>query len=58
MWIKVSYMAFIDNAELEEEGIDLQDNEMIEAYFYEKGGEEVFHDHGLGFEIVDRKNHC
>jgi hypothetical protein len=58
MWIKVSYMAFIDNAELAEAGVSLFDDDAIVDYMFEQGGEEEFHDHGLGAEIVDRSNRC
>lgn len=56
MWIEVKYMAFIDNNELIEANISLNDDQAIEEYFYERGGEDEFHDHGISFEIVDRGN--
>lgn len=54
MWIKVSYMAHIPNEELHNEDIDLYDDSMIQDYFWEQGGGDAFHDHGLEFEIVSR----
>ena len=52
MKIIVSYQASIPDQELLDNGVDLSDKEAIEEYFYEWGGENEFHDHGLTFEIL------
>lgn len=55
MRVKVSYIATIPNQDLVEAGISLTDDDAIQDYFYEMGGEESFHDYGENFIILDRE---
>ena len=48
----VSYAASISDQELLEAGVDITNKFDIQDYFYDMGGEESFHDHGLTFEIL------
>lgn len=54
MWIKTVNMNYIPNEELIEKGIDLADDDAIVDYFFEKGGEDEFHQFGEETKIVDR----
>lgn len=58
MRIKVEYMASIPNDELINAGISLNDDEAIFNYFFDNGGEEVYHDYGLHIEVTDREINC
>ena len=48
----VSYVASIPDDEMLDAGVDLTNLDDIQEYFYDMGGEENFHDYGLGFEIL------
>lgn len=52
MKIRVTYIATIPNEELIEANIKLTNLDAIQDYFYDKGGEESFHDYGETFEIL------
>jgi hypothetical protein len=58
MWIKVTAMCFIENAEIIEAGISLNNDQHIQEFFVETGGIYAYEDHTLNFEIVDRTNNC
>ena len=54
MRIRISYIASIPTEDLVSAGVDLNDLDEIQDFYYDNGGEETYHDVGETFEIIEK----